>query len=125
MFELDEVTILAVDDVAENLVALGMLLKRPGLRLIEARSGYEALEALLVHDVALALVDVNMPGMDGFELAELMRGTERTRHVPIIFLTASTPDRNRIFKGYDAGAVDFLFKPIDPRLLSTKVDVFA
>lgn len=125
MFELDEVTILAVDDVAENLVALRMLLKRPGIRLVEAHSGYEALEALLVHDVALALVDVNMPGMDGFELAELMRGTERTRHVPIIFLTASTPDRNRIFKGYDAGAVDFLFKPIDPRLLSTKVDVFA
>jgi two-component system sensor histidine kinase/response regulator len=66
-----------------------------------------------------------MPGMDGFELAELMRGSERTRHVPIIFLTASTPDSTRLFKGYDAGAVDFLFKPIDPHLLLAKVEVFA
>jgi signal transduction histidine kinase len=121
----EEVNILAVDDVPENLIALAQLLKRPGLRLIEARSGNEALEALLAHDIALALLDVNMPGMDGFELAELMRGSERTRHVPIIFLTAAVQERGRVFQGYEAGAVDFLFKPIDPRLLVSKVEVFA
>lgn len=121
---LETVNILAVDDVDENLEAIAALLRRPDLELIRARSGTEALEALLANDIALALLDVQMPGMDGFELAELMRGTERTKHVPIIFLTAGSPDRARLFQGYDAGAVDFLFKPIDPRLLSAKVDVF-
>jgi signal transduction histidine kinase len=121
---LEAVNILAVDDVEENLEALAALLRRPDLELLRARSGTEALEALLAHDIALALLDVQMPGMDGFELAELMRGAERTKHVPIIFLTAGAPDRTRLFQGYDAGAVDFLFKPIDPRLLSAKVDVF-
>jgi two-component system sensor histidine kinase/response regulator len=121
---LDKVNVLAVDDIEENLVALAALLNRPALELIRARSGTEALEALLAHDIALALLDVQMPGMDGFELAELMRGSERTKHVPIIFLTAGAPDRTRVFQGYDAGAVDFLFKPIDPRLLGAKVDVF-
>lgn len=120
-----EVNILAVDDVADNLIALATLLRRPGIRLIEARSGNEALEALLANDIALALLDVNMPGMDGFELAELMRGSERTRHVPIIFLTAAVQERGRVFQGYEAGAVDFLFKPIDSRLLVSKVEIFA
>jgi two-component system, sensor histidine kinase and response regulator len=120
----DEVKVLAVDDIEENLVALAALLNRPALQLIRARSGTEALEALLAHDFALALLDVQMPGMDGFELAELMRGSERTKHVPIIFLTAGAPDRGRLFQGYDAGAVDFLFKPLDPFLLAAKVDVF-
>jgi two-component system, sensor histidine kinase and response regulator len=120
-----EVNILAVDDVEENLIALSTLLRRPGLRLLEARSGNEALEALLSNDIALALLDVNMPGMDGFELAELMRGSERTRHVPIIFLTAAVPERGRLFQGYEAGAVDFLYKPLDPHLLASKVEVFA
>jgi two-component system, sensor histidine kinase and response regulator len=118
------VKVLAVDDIEENLVALAALLDRPALEMIRARSGTEALEALLAHDIALALLDVQMPGMDGFELAELMRGSERTKHVPIIFLTAGAPDRTRVFQGYDAGAVDFLFKPIDPHLLTAKVDVF-
>src|SRR5690606_23101967 len=68
--------------------------------------------------------DVQMPGMDGFELAELMRGAERTRHVPIIFITAGAHDQQRLFKGYETGAVDFLFKPIDPQILSSKVNVF-
>jgi two-component system, sensor histidine kinase and response regulator len=122
---LETVNILAVDDVEENVIALATLLNQPGLRLLEARSGNEALEALLKHDIALALVDVNMPGMDGFELAELMRGSERTKHVPIIFLTATAPERKRMFQGYEAGAVDFLFKPVDPHLLASKVSVFA
>ena len=79
---------------------------------------------LLKHDVALALVDVQMPEMDGFELAELMRGTERTRRVPIIFLTAGSADRQRRFRGYEAGAVDFLQKPLEPDILRSKADVF-
>jgi signal transduction histidine kinase len=118
------VNVLAVDDVSENLVALATLLKRPGIRLLQARSGNEALEALLEHDIALALVDVNMPGMDGFELVELMRGSQRTRSVPVIFLTAAVPDAGRVFQGYEAGAVDFLFKPLNPHLLVSKVEVF-
>jgi two-component system, sensor histidine kinase and response regulator len=118
------VAVLAVDDVEENLVALQALLGRPDLRLLTARSGEQALEELLRHDVAVALLDVNMPSMDGFELAELMRGSPRTRQIPIIFLTAAPHDRARLFRGYEAGAVDFLHKPIEPHVLSSKVEVF-
>lgn len=118
------VKFLLVDDIHENLVALEALLRRDGLELMTARSGQEALELLLVHDFALALLDVQMPGMDGFELAELMRGTERTRRIPIIFLTAVATDEQRRFRGYEAGAVDYLVKPIDPHMLCRKADVF-
>jgi len=120
----DTVKFLLVDDLEENLLALEALLRRDGLELLEARSGPQALELLLVHDIALAIVDVQMPGMDGFELAELMRGTERTRRVPIIFVTAGVVDMQRSFRGYEAGAVDFLFKPIEPRILQSKAEVF-
>jgi signal transduction histidine kinase len=115
---------LLVDDLEENLLALSALLRAPGIELLMARSGREALELLLEHEVALALLDVQMPDMDGFELAELMRGTERTRHVPIIFVTAGARDHGRMFKGYELGAVDFLFKPIEPHILQSKVMVF-
>lgn len=115
---------LLVDDTHENLVALDALLRHDGLELLKARSGPEALELLLIHDVALAILDVQMPDMNGFELAELMRGAERSRHVPIIFLTAGTRDPHRVFKGYEAGAVDFLFKPVDPHVLKSKAEVF-
>lgn len=118
------VKLLLVDDLDENLLALEGLLRKPELELLKARSGTAALELLLEHDVALALVDVQMPDLDGFELAELMRGTERTRSVPIIFVTAGARDAQRVFQGYDAGAVDFLFKPIDPHILRHKVDTF-
>ena len=104
----DPIKILVVDDVPQNLAAIEAVLARPGLELLKARSGEEALELLLVHHVALALMDVRMPGMDGFELAELMRGAERTRDVPIIFMTAASHDPLRTFRGYEAGAVDFL-----------------
>ena len=77
-----------------------------------------------VHDVALAFLDVQMPDMDGFELAELMRGSERTRHVPIIFVTAGARNQHRLFKGYELGAVDFLYKPIEPYILKSKAEVF-
>jgi signal transduction histidine kinase len=118
------VKFLLVDDLDANILALEGLLRRKGLELLKAHSGKEALELLLVHDIALALVDVQMPEMNGFELAELMRGTERTRRVPIIFLTAGTADQERRFRGYDAGAVDFLFKPVEPHILKSKADVF-
>lgn len=118
------VNVLLVDDLDENLLALEALLRRDGLQCLKARSGEEALELLLVHDVALALLDVQMPGMDGFELAEFLRGNERTRHVPIIFLTAGSADAQRRFRGYEAGAVDFLQKPIDASILRSKTDVF-
>lgn len=129
------VKILLVDDLRENLIALEALLRsspagaptgagRDGLELLSARSGREALELLLVHDVALALIDMQMPEMDGLELAELMRGSQRTRHVPIIFVTAGTRDQQRMFRGYEVGAVDFLYKPIEPVLLGHKVATF-
>jgi two-component system, sensor histidine kinase and response regulator len=115
---------LLVDDLEENLLALSALLRREDVEILEARSGAAALELLLAHDMALAFLDVQMPDMDGFELAELMRGSERTRHVPIIFVTAGVRDQYRLFKGYDTGAVDFLYKPIDPHILKSKADVF-
>ena len=115
---------LLVDDLEENLLALSALLRRDDVEILTARSGVAALDLLLTHEVALALVDVQMPDMDGFELAELMRGSERTRHVPLIFVTAGSRDQHRMFKGYDTGAVDFLYKPIEPLILQNKADVF-
>jgi signal transduction histidine kinase len=121
---LEPVKFLLVDDLEDNLVALGALLRRPELELHSVGSGTEALELLLKHDFALAIIDVHMPHMDGFELAELLRGTERCKHLPIIFATAAPREQHRVFKGYESGAVDFLFKPIDPHILRHKADVF-
>jgi len=116
--------VLIVDDVEENLFALVALLGRDDVDLLTARSGREALELLLDRSIALAIIDVHMPEMDGFDLAALMRGVEKTKHVPIIFVTAASRDDRRVFAGYEAGAVDFLFKPIDSHILKSKVDVF-
>lgn len=121
---LSPVHFLLVDDLEENLLSLEALLQRDDIVLLKARSGDEALELLLQHDVALALLDVQMPGMDGFELAEFMRGNERTRHIPIIFVTAGTADAQRRFRGYEAGAVDFIQKPIEADILRSKASVF-
>ena len=118
------INFLLVDDLEENLVALEALLQREGLTCLKARSGEEALELLLVHDVALTLLDVQMPGMDGFQLAEFMRGNARARHIPIIFVTAGSADLQRRFRGYEAGAVDFIQKPIEPTVLRSKASVF-
>jgi signal transduction histidine kinase len=120
----EPIKFLLVDDLDENLLALEALLQREGLACLKARSGDEALELLLVNDFALALLDVQMPGMDGFQLAEFMRGAERSRHVPIIFLTAGTADTQRRFRGYEAGAVDFIQKPIEADILRSKASVF-
>lgn len=116
--------ILIVDDTPANLLALEALLAADNVQVLKAASGPEALELLLQHDVALALLDVQMPEMDGPALAALMRGTERTRLVPIIFVTAIDPDPARRFQGYEAGAVDFVYKPVEPRVLRSKVEVF-
>src|SRR6202789_1689742 len=115
---------LLVDDLEENLLSLEALLRRDGLVLLKARSGDEALELLLKNDVALAIIDVQMPGLNGFELAELMRGNERARRVPIIFVTAGNADSRRRFRGYEDGAVDFIHKPIEPDILRGKAGVF-
>lgn len=117
-------TILIVDDVADNLMALEAMLRRDDVEIVTAGSGAAALEILLARPVALAIIDVQMPSMDGFALAELMRGVEKTRYVPIVFVTAGSRDQARVFKGYESGAVDFLYKPVDAMILRGKVDVF-
>jgi two-component system cell cycle response regulator len=119
-----QVNILVVDDVEENLLATQALLERPGVVVLSATSAAAALELLSANEVALALLDVQMPEVNGFDLAEQMRGAEPTRSVPIIFLTGKQIDPARTFRGYEAGAVDFLFKPVDPRVLESKVRVF-
>ena len=119
-----ETNVLLVDDLQENLVALEALIRQPGRRIYSARSGEEALSLMLEHSFALAIVDVQMPGMNGFELAELMRGTERTRSIPIVFVSAAGRELNYAFQGYESGAVDFLYKPLDPHAVRGKVSVF-
>ena len=116
--------LLIVDDLPENLLALSKIIEQEDRIIYQASSGEKALSLLLEHDFALAIVDVMMPGMDGFELAELMRGTERTRNVPIVFVTAAGRDSNYAFKGYETGAVDFLYKPLDIAAVKSKVNVF-
>ena len=118
------VSILLVDDKPENLVALEELLRKPDRHLVRASSGNDALRLLLRHDFAVVLLDVEMPDMDGYEVAQLMRSTARTRLVPIIFVTAGDRSEQRTFRGYEAGAVDFLYKPIDAHTLESKVRVF-
>jgi len=119
-----EAKLLIVDDLPENLLALEALVRGHGRPVFEARSAEEALDLMLTHEFALAILDVQMPGMNGFELAELMRGTERTRHIPIIFVSAAGRELNYAFKGYESGAVDFLQKPLDPHVVASKVNVF-
>jgi signal transduction histidine kinase len=116
--------LLIVDDLPENLQALNAVIRGDGRQVFAAGSGEEALALLLQHDFAMAFLDVQMPGMDGFELAELMRGTERTRQIPIVFVTAAGKELNYSFKGYEAGAVDVLYKPLDARAVKGKVQVF-
>lgn len=120
------VPILMVDDRLENLLSLEALLnEQDGFKLVKALSGNEALRLTLKQDFALVLLDVQMPEMDGFETAELMRANPKTRHIPIIFVTAGMKDLKFQFKGYDSGAVDYLAKPIEPMFLQSKVRIFA
>jgi signal transduction histidine kinase len=116
--------LLIVDDLPENLLALEALIKRKDRTVYKARSADEALSLLLQHEFAMAILDVQMPDMNGFELAELMRGTEKTRNIPIVFVSAAGRELNYAFKGYESGAVDFLYKPLDIHAVKSKVNVF-
>lgn len=113
--------LLVVDDYPENLISMRALLEGQDWKVLTAASGIEALGTLLEHEVDLVLLDVQMPGMDGFEVARLMRGSQRTRLTPIIFLTANEQSQAAVLKGYANGAVDYLFKPFDPQILRPKV----
>lgn len=116
--------ILIVDDVKDNLLALNALLERDDVTIYQALSGTQALELMMKHDFCLAFLDVNMPHMSGFELAELMRGSKKTKNIPIIFVTATAKEQSFSFKGYESGAVDFLLKPLDPFAVKSKTNVF-
>ncbi|GAA1019593.1 response regulator [Acrocarpospora pleiomorpha] len=120
----DRAKILMVDDREENLIALEAILSSLDLVPVRARSGEEALKALLGTEFALILLDVRMPGMDGFETAAHIKRRERTRNIPIIFLTVVDSAPDYAFRGYAAGAVDYLTKPFDPWVLRAKVAVF-
>ncbi|MCF8366257.1 MAG: response regulator [Bacteroidales bacterium] len=124
MAERKKIDILAVDDRVENLLAIESIIDSDEINLTKALSGNEALSLMFDYDFALVLMDVQMPGMDGFETAELMRGSDKTRHIPIIFITAINKEKKHIFRGYDAGAVDYIFKPFEPDILLSKVNVF-
>ncbi|MFV3382382.1 MULTISPECIES: hybrid sensor histidine kinase/response regulator [Pseudomonas] len=116
--------LLIVDDLAENLVALEALIQTEDREVHRAQSAEQALSLLLEHEFALAILDVQMPGMNGFELAELMRGTEKTKNIPIVFVSAAGREMNYAFKGYESGAVDFMHKPLDTLAVKSKVSVF-
>ncbi|HAL39524.1 MAG TPA: hybrid sensor histidine kinase/response regulator [Polaromonas sp.] len=116
--------LLIVDDLPENLLALNALIRGDDRIVFQASSGEEALALLLEHEFALAILDVQMPGMNGFELARLMRGTEKTRHIPIVFVSAAGTESNYAIWGYETGAVDFLYKPLDLYAVKGKVNVF-
>src|SRR3954468_23574338 len=120
----DTVPILLVDDQPANLDALEASLAQTGCRFVSARSADEALLALLDQDFAAIVLDVRMPGMTGLELAGLIKQRKRTRHVPILFLTAHMLDQGDVLRGYTVGAVDYLTKPIRPEILRSKLAVF-
>lgn len=120
----DRVKILIVDDLKENHLVMESVLVDPELDIIKAMSGEEALSLCLEHDFAVIFMDVQMPGMDGFETAELLRSIEKTKLIPIIFVTAISKEQKSIFKGYEVGAIDYLPKPIDPIILRSKARVF-
>ncbi|MCF8070023.1 MAG: diguanylate cyclase [Desulfobacterales bacterium] len=124
MGDSDKINILIVDDTPQNLLSLEAILENDEVNIVKASSGNEALGVVLRHDFALVLLDVHMPDMDGFETAELMRSNAKTRHIPIIFVTAISKEQQHIFKGYEAGAVDYIFKPLDPDILINKVKIF-
>lgn len=120
----DRVKILIVDDLKENHLVMESVLNDPELDIMKAMSGEEALSLCLEHDFAVIFMDVQMPGMDGFETAELLRSIEKTKLIPIIFVTAISKEQKSIFKGYEVGAIDYLPKPIDPIILRSKARVF-
>ena len=125
MINKERANILIVDDRQENIFAMEQLLDDMDVHIFTAQSGNEALRLMLNTEFALALLDVQMPGMDGFETATLMRENDQTQNIPIIFVTAISKEDKHVFKGYDSGAVDYLFKPVNPEILRSKVRVFS
>ena len=117
-------SILIVDDDPGSLKALQELLQGPGQNLVLANSGEAALRRVLKEDFAVILLDARMPGIDGFETARLIRDRQRSRHTPIIFITGAYEDVGSVFRGYEVGAVDYIVKPLDPRVLKSKVSIF-
>ncbi|HJP58905.1 MAG TPA: response regulator, partial [Gemmatimonadaceae bacterium] len=120
----ERVNILLVDDRPENLLALEAILEPLGQKLVRATSGPEALKRVLAGDFATILLDVQMPDINGFEVAEIIKSRERSRTIPIIFLSAINKEEAYVFKGYSMGAVDYVFKPFNPDVLRMKVAVF-
>src|SRR5690242_17272271 len=119
------IQILIVDDEPKNLVVLETILDDPDYRLIRAHSADEALLALVAEQFAVLILDIRMPGMTGFELAEVIKKRKKTAQVPIIFLTAYYSEDQHVLEGYGSGAVDYLHKPVNPQILRSKVAVFA
>ena len=119
------INILIVDDEPKNLTVLETVLDDPGYRLVRAESAEQALLALVVEEFALLILDIQMPGMNGFELAQMIKQRKKTAGVPIIFLTAYYSEDQHVLEGYGTGAVDYLHKPINPAILRSKVAVFA
>jgi diguanylate cyclase (GGDEF) domain/hemerythrin-like metal-binding domain len=117
-------SILIVDDRPENLISLEALLRDDNINIVTANSGEKALSIMIEMEFSLVLMDVQMPEMDGFEVASLMRGMKKTRNIPIIFVTAISKEQQYIFKGYEVGAIDYIYKPIDSVILKSKVQVF-
>ncbi|MRH44889.1 diguanylate cyclase [Aquibacillus halophilus] len=124
MTEANNCKVLIVDDRAENLLALEAILEDLDVKLLKANSGNDALSLMLEEEIALVLLDVQMPEMDGFEVAEIMKSSDRTKYIPIIFVTAISKEDKYVSKAYDSGAVDYLLKPIVPEFLISKVKVF-
>src|SRR3954471_22024082 len=120
----ERINILLVDDSSSNLLALEAILRGPDRNLIPIASGKDALRYLLDNEAAVILLDVYMPGIDGLETAQLIRGREKSRNIPIIFLTADSTGGRHLSRGYSLGAVDYIVKPIEPDILRSKVAVF-
>nr|WP_237389671.1 response regulator [Bacillus sp. USDA818B3_A] len=120
----EQINILMVDDLKENLIALDAVLSSPNYRLVKARSGEEALKYILKQDFAVILLDVQMPGLNGFETAKLIKARKKSKNIPIIFITAISQDMEHVLRGYSVGAIDYIFKPFNPETLKRKVEQF-
>lgn len=118
------INILLVDDRPENLLALEAIIEHQDYNLIKAFSGEEALKCLLKYEFAAILLDVQMPGIDGFGTAKIIKAREKTKNIPILFITANNMDSEHIFTGYSIGAIDYILKPFDPTILKVKVEGF-
>jgi len=124
MADIEKINILLVDDRPENLLALEAIIEREDYNLIKAFSGEEALKYLLKYEFAVILLDVQMPGIDGIETAKIIKAREKTKNIPLLFITANNMDSDHIFRGYSVGAIDYILKPVDPIVLKAKVDGF-